>query len=547
VKYPITLTPDNNNNQTTTSIIVTTDITMSKNQGDIKLHDLEKGSSSRDDDEELYLGESSQGEQTFTKLPIWQRITASFKGESRGIERIEEDERNLNEGVLNSASMWFSANMVIAAMALGMLGGSTFYLSFWESVLTIIFFNLLGLLPVAFFSMFGPEFGLRQMVLSRFLVGNIGVRIFAFITAVACIGWGAVNIMVSAQVLNMVNKPHSLPPWAGCLILVLMTIIVSLFGYNVIHFYEKWSWVPNVAVFFVFIARIKISGNFDVGKMQGGEATAAGVLSFGGAIFGFATGWTTYASDYTVFMRKDYPKWKIFWGLCLGLAFPLIFTMIIGAAAITGINKDKIWAQYYNEHQNGGLMFCILAVDSLGGFGQFCAVLLALSTVANNIPNMYTIALCTQAFWSPLAKIPRFIWSLIGNFLVLAICIPGYYHFEDVMENFMNMIGYYLAIYEAMTLSEHFIYRHGFKGYNVEDWNNKSKYPIGIAALIGFLFGVVGTYLGIDQVYGLGPISALINANSSYPGADIGFELAFGFAFIGFNIVRPFELKYIGR
>ncbi len=517
-----------------------------KEENDIKLHDLEKGSSSPED-EELYLGESSQGTQTSTKLNFVNRIAASLRAETKGIERVEEDERNMNEGVLNSASMWFSANMVIAAMALGMLGGSIFGLSFWEAVLTIIFFNLLGLLPVAFFSTFGPEFGLRQMVLSRFLVGDIGVRIFSFITAVACVGWGAVNIMVSAQLLNMINHPHQLPPWAGCLILVIMTIVVSMFGYNVIHFYEKWSWVPNVMVFFVFIARIKISGNFDAGEFGSGEATAAGVLSFGGAIFGFATGWTTYAADYTVFIRKEYPKWKIFWGLCLGLAVPLIFTMIIGAAAITGINKDPIWLEYYTKHQNGGLMFAILSVNSLGGFGQFCSVLLALSTVANNIPNMYTIALCTQAFWSPLAKVPRIVWSLIGNFLVLAICIPGFYHFESVMDNFMNMIGYYLAIYEAMTLSEHFIYRRGFKGYDVEGWNDKKRYPIGIAALVGFLCGVVATYCGIDQNWGLGPIAKLINAGSAHPGADIGFELAFAFSFVGFNIVRPFELKYIGR
>ncbi|CCH43163.1 Purine-cytosine permease FCY21 [Wickerhamomyces ciferrii] len=515
---------------------------------DIKLSDLEKGSSSNKD-EELYFGEQSEGFQNTTtskKLSFINSISHLIRAETKGIERIEEHERNLKETVLTAASMWFSANMVIAAMALGMLGAKM-GLSFWESVLTIIFFNMLGLIPVAFFSMFGPEFGLRQMILSRFLVGDYGSRLFAFITAIACIGWGAVNIMVSAQLLNMVNQPHELPPWAGCLILVIMTIVVSMFGYNVIHFYEKWSWIPNVVVFFVFIARIKISGNFDAGEFHSGEATAGAVLSFGGAIFGFATGWTTYAADYTVFMRKDYPKWKIFWGLVIGLITPLLFTMIIGAAAITGIQKSDVWAEYYEKHQNGGLMFAILAVDSLGGFGQFCAVILALSTVANNIPNMYTIALSTQAFWSGFAKVPRIVWTIVGNFLTLAICIPGYYKFEDVMENFMNMIGYYLAIYQAMTLSEHFFYKKGFKGYDIEGYNDKSRYPIGIAAIVGFLFGVLGTYLGIDQNWGVGPIAKLINADSSLPGGDIGFELAFGFAFIGFNIVRPLEIKYFGR
>jgi NCS1 nucleoside transporter family len=443
--------------------------------------------------------------------------------------------------------MWFSANLVIASMSLGMLGQSIFGISFWQSVFVIVFFNIIGLLPVAFFSCFGPEFGLRQMVLSRYLTGVLAARIFALITAIACVGWGAVNIMVSAQLLNMVNQPHSLPPWAGCLVLVLSTIVVSMFGYKVVHAYEKWAWIPNLMVFLVFIARLAQTGNFHGGGFEGGQATAAGVLSFGGAIYGFATGWATYASDYTVFVRKDYPKKVIFFGLCIGLFTPLVFTQILGAAVFSGTMVDDTWNEYYTEHQAGGLMFAVLAVNSLGGFGQFCAVLLAMSTVANNIPNMYTIALCTQSFWSPLAKVPRIVWTLIGNFLTLAICIPGYYHFEEVMDNFMNLIGYYLAIYEAISLSEHFIYRRGFKGYDISVWNDKSKLPIGIAGTVAFCFGVFGAVMGMDQVWFLGPIGALINKNGEFPGADIGFELAAAFAFVAYNISRPLELKYFGR
>lgn len=513
---------------------------------DIKLQDLEKGSAISKD-EELYLGESSQGYQSETELSWINKLAASMNAETHGIERVLEDQRNPKEGIIEAASMWFSANMVIAAMALGMLGGGALGLSFWEATLTIIFFNILGLVSVAFFSTFGPEFGLRQMVLSRFLTGDYATRIFSFITAIACVGWGAVNIMVSAQLLNMVNRPHSLPPWAGCLLLIIMTIIVTLFGYRVVHLYEKYAWIPNLMVFLVLIARIKISGNFDAGTMSGGEATAAGVLSFGGAIFGFATGWTTYAADYTVYIRKGYSKTKIFVGVSIGLLIPLLFCMILGAAAVSGINKDEVWAEYYSEHQNGGLIYAILSVNSLGGFGQFCCVILALSTVANNIPNMYTIAFCAQTVWSPLAKIPRISWTIIANFLTLAICIPAYYHFENVMDNFMNMIGYYLAIYQAIAYSEHFFYKKGFKGYDIEGWNDKSRYPIGIAATLAFCVGIAGTVIGMDQTWYMGPIAGKINAKSDYPGADIGFELAFGFSFITYNVLRPFEIKYTGR
>lgn len=78
------------------------------------------------------------------------------------------------------------------------------------------------------------------------------------------------------------------------------TILVSFFGYNVIHAYEKWSWIPNMVAFIAIIAKMVISKMFTWGETFGGATTAGHVLSFGGAVFGFATGWTNYVSDYIV-------------------------------------------------------------------------------------------------------------------------------------------------------------------------------------------------------------------------------------------------------
>lgn len=156
----------------------------------MKLQDLEKvATSSMNDDEVSYLGDQTHGQSSDTKLSWINQIAASLNAETTGIERVTEDQRNPNEGVFSSATMWFSANLVIASMSLGMLGQAVWAISFWQSVFVIIFFNILGLLPVAFFSCFGPEFGLRQMILSRYLTGVFAARIFALITAIACVGW----------------------------------------------------------------------------------------------------------------------------------------------------------------------------------------------------------------------------------------------------------------------------------------------------------------------------------------------------------------------
>ncbi|KAK6461139.1 purine-cytosine permease [Scheffersomyces coipomensis] len=506
-----------------------------KQAGDIKksTESFEKSLEGHSDEAEVF---------TAKDLSFINRIAGKLNAETKGIELVTDEEKT-ETSVINVFTMWLSANLVIATFALGALGITVFGLSFWQSVLVIIFFSLIGVLPVAFFSIFGPKLGLRQMILSKFLVGDYAMRIFSFINMVACVGWGAVNIMSAAQLLNIVNN-GACPPWAGCLILVVCTILITFFGYHVIHLYEKWSWVPNIACFIAVIARMAMSGNFTAGEFIGGETTAGNVLSFGGAIYGFATGWTTYASDYTVYQPRNVSSTKIFFSIVVGLWTPLLFTLILGAACATGVNTDPEWLELYNTKSVGGLVYAILVKDSLHGFGEFLCVLLALSTVANNVPNMYSMALSAQATWSKLSKIPRVFWTIAGNFVTLAICIPAYYHFADVMDNFMNLIGYYLAIYQSISLSEHFIYNRGnFAAYDYENFHKKEVYPIGYAGVFGFCCGAAGVVVGMNQVWYAGVLAKKIG---DY-GGDIGFELAFAFSFVGFNLVRPLEKKYVGR
>jgi purine-cytosine permease-like protein len=70
--------------------------------------------------------------------------------------------------------------MVVPSFTIGVLAIETFYLQFGDAVLVLIFFNLLGVMTVSFFSSFGPVFGLRQMVLSRFFFGWWGVKLSEF-------------------------------------------------------------------------------------------------------------------------------------------------------------------------------------------------------------------------------------------------------------------------------------------------------------------------------------------------------------------------------
>ena len=67
--------------------------------------------------------------------------------------------------------------MVVSSFAIGVLAIPVFNLSFRDSALVIVFLNILGILPICFFATFGPKFGLRQIVLSRFYFGYHGTTL----------------------------------------------------------------------------------------------------------------------------------------------------------------------------------------------------------------------------------------------------------------------------------------------------------------------------------------------------------------------------------
>lgn len=351
----------------------------------------------------------------------------------------------------------------MSSFAIGALGVTVFHLGFVDGLLTILFINLLGITPVCFFSTFGPRYGLRQMVLSRFFFGYHAVKvskytrlsrrllsdvlrghvakqlIVAFFNILACVGWSAVNVIVGAQLLNAVNS--NLPGYAGIIIIAACTFIITCFGYKVVHMYEMYSWIPCFIVFLIVLGEFAHSGDFQNLTMHTGNAEAGSVLSFMASVYGFATGWTSYAADYTVYQPATVSRTKTFLWTWLGLIFPLCFTEMLGLAVATATvgAEDNPYIVQYNKSHIGGLLAAVL-FPPLGRFGQFCLVILALSIIGNNCPNIYSVTFSLQIMGRWTQHVPRFLWTFVGTLIYCAIAIPGYSRFEQVLENFMLLI-----------------------------------------------------------------------------------------------------------
>ncbi len=146
--------------------------------------------------------------------------------------------------------------MVVTSFAIGVLGQSVFYCGFVDGILTVLFFNLLGVLTVCFFSIFGAEYGLRSNGGFPLLVRLVGCQMVsvdlssrkiydicantdstvALFNVLACIGWSAANSIVGAQLIVAVNS--DVPGAVGIVIIAICTLVITFFGYKVVHAYE---------------------------------------------------------------------------------------------------------------------------------------------------------------------------------------------------------------------------------------------------------------------------------------------------------------------
>ncbi|GER86589.1 cytosine permease [Dictyobacter vulcani] len=446
--------------------------------------------------------------------------------ETHGIERVSPQART-HVRIIDNFTMWLSANLVLSTVALGALAIPLFKLGFWQGIAIIVVFNLLGVLPVAFFSTLGPKLGLRQMTITRFSFGWLGTIIMALFNIAACIGWSAVNVIVGGQLVQALSH-GAVPAWAGILIIAVLTTVVSIYGYKYVHRYERYAWIPMALIFILLMV---LAGPHVV--VVPGPAlnlgTLASLISFGGAIYGFATGWSSYAADYNVNQPEETSAARIFWLTFLGVTIPCIVLEILGLCLTT--------VSAYRAASTGDSLALVL--KPLGGLGTVILALLALSVVANNIPNDYSLGLTMQVLGHAFQRVNRAIWTLIGAVIYVLIAIPSVNSFSETLDNFLLLIAYWLGPWCIILILEHFVFRKG--NYNIDDWNTRSKLPVGWAAIASMFLGLIGVWLGASQYLFTGPIAR------SLGGMDIGFELGVVIAAVAYLILRRIELKQTGR
>ena len=426
------------------------------------------------------------------QIKNFEHSLARYNLEARGIHRVMPDERHSlrNLGYSQVGLLWTSVNLAANNITLGMLGPAVYYLSFLDCSLCAVFGMLVGCLPVAYIATFGPKSGIRSMVFARYTMGWYPAKLVVILKIIVLLGYCLIDAVVAGQILSAVSPHDSLSVIVGIVIVAVITWGITTFGYSVFHLYERYAWLPQLIVLSILAG---VAGpKFDLETPSSGDplTIVGNRLSFFSLCLAAAITYAGGAADLFVYYPEETPRWKIFTVTMAGLALSFTFAFLIGIGLGSGINANVSWGDAYKVSQ-GALI--VEGFAPLGAFGNFCAVVVALGLVANMIVPTYCGGMDFQVMARWMTKVPRLIWNTLGVVIYTVCAIAGRENLATIFTNFLALMGYWVSIWIAICLEEHFIFRK-LKGieFNWNAWNDKNKLPVGLAAIVAFLVGWAG-------------------------------------------------------
>src|ERR1700761_5483774 len=146
--------------------------------------------------------------------------------------------------------VWFQGNAQISTLAVGLLGVSLGLNFIWAAI-AIISGTLVGTLFRAFHSAQGPKLGLPQMIQSRAQFGYYGSLLPVVVAVMLFIGFNVFNTLLGGQVIQeLFPGLHS--KFISFLPVVILSLVLTIFGYRMIHVGLRWATWLFVGVYGVF-------------------------------------------------------------------------------------------------------------------------------------------------------------------------------------------------------------------------------------------------------------------------------------------------------
>ncbi|BCQ69631.1 transporter membrane subunit [Pseudomonas sp. Eqa60] len=425
--------------------------------------------------------------------------------EARSIDYVPRAERHGK--VWHQGPFWFTGNFVFLTMMVGFVGPSMGLSIMW-SVLAIVIGAGFGTVFMALHANQGPKMGLPQMIQSRAQFGSRGAIVPFAATIFVYIGFIVFGVILVTQAIQLVLPGST---WFWYPMLIAISIVIALVGYDLLHFVQRWLTYLLIAVFGIvtLMAVTALPAAAPIPVNSGWNTTAFLVqLSLAA---GYNISYSVYVSDYSRYLPQDSSSPRLIFWTYLGATASAIWLMSLGAVLSSYIpGADGIVSLV----QTGNYLF--------PGFGIFVALVGAVAQLSvtgiNSYGAMLTGISAVDGFRPvrPGVRVRVIGLSVVGLLsLVIALALPDAYMAS--FNGFVLLMLYFLIPWTAVNLVDFYAIRKGeyaiaeiFNPHGVYGrwaWRGVLAYLVGFVAMVPFF----------SLPFFVGPVAAALG------GADIAF------------------------
>jgi nucleobase:cation symporter-1, NCS1 family len=423
--------------------------------------------------------------------------------EPHGIEHISEKERHGKP--ISQGTIWFAAQINFVTVLIGSLSIG-FGLGFWTAAITCVVANVLGALMNSAAVAMGPKLGMPQMPMSRAAFGYRGNYLPAFLASLLFIGYFTTTNIVGAETVQQIWSGAPYTPVA--IVLGIVAIVVTVYGYNLVHSVERFMSIALACVF-VVVSIMALShglGGTHHTTVHGKDLWTAIGLQFM-IIFSFTSSWAPYASDFSRYLPASTPSRQPYWYSFIGMVLGTCWMNIVGIYLGTLANK-------------GGVLPAIR--DTAHGFADVAYIGIILGGLMVCVINAYSCALSGITWDIPLKRVPAVV--LIGAIgIILSIAFGGP-KFEPTLEKFLYLVAYFVTPWLAIVIIDFWVLNRGGSKYpGTADFYRKDGGVFGAfrwPGVVSFLVGVAVSVPFMATVLFTGPIGKSLN------GADISYGVS---------------------
>ena len=360
--------------------------------------------------------------------------------------------------------------------------------------------TVLGSLPVAYLSTWGPRTGTGQLPASRMAFGAT-VMLPAVVQWLSSIAWDGLVGLFGGEALSVLLH---MPFWVGVVIVLALQGIVGVFGYELIHRVEAVMTVVLVITFAVLTVKL-LSGNAPIitpPTVHHGALAGAFVLEVTVAL-SLAISWASYASDYSRYLPSSTSRKPVFWYSFAGIVLGYVAIQAIGIAGAKALGAET--AAGVRNVMGGGFL------------GGLALVVIALAAVGSNAMNDYSGSLALQTVG---VRVRRPLSALVVT--VLAFFLILWIHGGDTSSRFENVllfVGYWIPAFFAIVTIDWYYRARG--RWTVNPARETTLRSDAIVALVAFVVAFGAAVPFMDTSIIVGPVA------KAWDGADVAYFVNF--------------------